>query len=1135
MQKEKESILYSASDLCNFLDCEHITKLDHQNLLTPLSKTPDGEYAELIQKKGHEHEARYLAYLKSQNNQVIDIGLEADSLNDKVKATHEAMKAGVDVIYQAAFKDGIWMGHADFLLRVQHPSNLGEFSYEVADTKLARSSKAKFVVQLGFYSQMVAKVQGLTPSQMHVVLGDMRTASYRFLDYDKYIQNLQSRFIENVNNPSVPTYPDPCAKCDQCRWSGLCDAQRNSDDHLSQVANITKIQIKKLQKAGITRLEQLAQFDVSKGIPKIATDTLEKIAQQARLQYQARLTGKRDLELLPLIDPTESEESSPRGFARLPEPNDGDLFFDMEGDPLEEGGLEYLFGVYHFENGKWLFKAFWSHNRQEEKKAFENFIDFVVEQLKRYPNAYIYHYASYEETALKRLMTVHGTRESQVDNLLRQQKLVDLYKVVKEAIRISEPSYSIKYVERFYRDEKRDTAVTQGAGSVVHYEHWKETHDDKLLIEIEEYNKDDVVSTLELRNWLIKNRPADLAWRSPTLLKKGQGANDLNGMSEIELKLADYRDKLIGNCSEDQTTWSQEDQFKNLVFQLLDFHRRSQKPQWWAKFGREEMSLDELKEDAETLAGLQVDGSTNVEKIIDNKTYRFTYPEQETKLKSGDRAMLLNVDIEVDNLEIDESQKVVQFTCSKSIPLANISLVPTNPLQTKPLPEAVMRFAESVIENNNKYPAIESVLKRSIPKIIGKQAGQNLIVNDSNNVESVINVISNMDHTHLFIQGPPGAGKTYTGSKVIVAILKQGFKVGIASNSHKAIHNLLAKVDEYAAKDQVALRGAKKISKGNLDSRFESPFFDNNEKTDKIAKGTIGDQGYNLVAGTAWFFASTEMNQKLDYLFVDEAGQIALANLVAMGTSTKNIVLLGDQMQLGQPVQGSHPGRSGESTLDYLLDGLATIPSERGIFLANTWRLHPDICSFISDAVYDGRLQSEASTINQKLLLQPDAHSALKPTGIRYIPAIHDGCSQRSEQEANLVKEIIESLLQQSFIDSSGNTHPLSIKDILIVAPYNQQVNLLKRILQKDAQVGTVDKFQGQEAQVVIMSMTTSSAEEMPRHMEFLFSKNRINVALSRARCLAIFIANPELMAIPCSTPEQMALVNTLCWIKEIG
>ena len=383
MQKEKESILYSASDLCNFLDCEHLTKLDHQNLLTPLSKTPDGEYAELIQKKGHEHEARYLAYLKSQNNQVIDIGLDAGSLNDKVKATHEAMKAGVDVIYQAAFQDGIWMGHADFLLRVPHPSNLGEFSYEVADTKLARSSKAKFVVQLGFYSQMVAKVQGLTPSQMHVVLGDMRTASYRFLDYDKYIQNLQSRFIENVNNPSLPTYPDPCAKCDQCRWSGLCDDQRNSDDHLSQVANITKIQIKKLQKAGITRLEQLAQFDVSKGIPKIATDTLGKIAQQARLQYQARLTGKRDLELLPLIDPTESEESSPRGFARLPEPNDGDLFFDMEGDPLEEGGLEYLFGVYHFENGEWLFKAFWAHNRQEEKKAFEDFIDFVVEQLKR--------------------------------------------------------------------------------------------------------------------------------------------------------------------------------------------------------------------------------------------------------------------------------------------------------------------------------------------------------------------------------------------------------------------------------------------------------------------------------------------------------------------------------------------------------------------------------------------------------------------------------------------------------------------------------------------------------------------------------------------------------------------------------
>ena len=399
----------------------------------------------------------------------------------------------------------------------------------------------------------------------------------------------------------------------------------------------------------------------------------------------------------------------------------------------------------------------------------------------------------------------------------------------------------------------------------------------------------------------------------------------------------------------------------------------------------------------------------------------------------------------------------------------------------------------------------------------------------------VIQAISNLDGSYIFVQGPPGAGKTYTGSHVIVSLLKQGYKVGVSSNSHKAINNLLHGVEKVAKAEGFSFRGAKKSTAAKpescLDGEFIEDVFENNDILDCLE----GFGAYQLVAGTAWLFADSGIDQRLDYIFVDEAGQVALVNLVAMGTSAKNIVLLGDQMQLGQPIQGVHPGRSGESSLEYLLNGKATIPAEQGIFLEKTWRMHPDVCRFISDAVYDGRLEAEPNNVNQSLLLNERAHPALKPTGIRYLPVQHDACSQRSEEEATLVLELVTNLLEQNYRDKKGNVHPITLDDILVVAPYNMQVNLLKKTLPEGARVGTVDKFQGQEAEVVIVSMATSSGDYLPRFIEFLYSKNRLNVAISRAKCLAVFVANPALMAIKCSTPEEMALVNTLCWVKETG
>lgn len=1126
MQKLKDGIAYSASDLVNFLECEHLTGLDLIDLETPLPRTEDSDEAKLIQDKGHQHEARFVEALKTQHGSFVDIAGLGGNLEQKVAATLAAMREGVEIIYQATLRDGNLIGHADFLRKVLRPSNLGSYSYEVLDTKLARTSKAKFIVQLGFYSALLAKAQGVEPLAMHVILGDQTQDTFRCADYAKYLRLLTERFLARVNGAAVETYPEPCAKCDQCKWSSLCEERRLADDHLCQVANITKIQIKKLQEASVQTLAALAKLPAEATIPKITRETLDKLRHQASLQYQARQTGENQLELLP-TDPDAS-----RGFARLPAPNIADLFFDMEGDPLEEGGLEYLFGLYFFESGEPKFKPFWAHSRAEEKVAFEQFMDFVTGWLQQHPGAHIYHYAAYEETALKKLMSLHGTREAEVDNLLRARKLVDLYKVVREGIRVSEPRYSIKNIEHFYLEQRTGDVKNAGA-SIVYYEHWKETGDPKFLKDIEDYNFDDVRSTYELRQWLLTLRPAGMPWSVLGASESDKSVPKVGEMTEDEKRLFLYRQQLVDGLPADRASWGEREHLQELAYQLLDFHRRVAKPEWWAMFSRMEMTTDELQDDGECLARLTLDPENPPRVEKRSILYTYLFAEQESKLKTGDPATITQTGESVRDLTVDADSRRASFKRGadrEALP-PDVCLGPGTPVSTKALKEAVFRFADSLIQGTQTYPAIEAALTRALPSIRNRPMGAPIVPDAADALPQIIDAIAQLENSYIFVQGPPGAGKTYTGSHVIAALMKRGCRVGVASNSHKAINNLLEGVEKVAGREGFTFYGVKKSTKGKADSMFDGEFisdvFDNDDVVMALGAGAT------LAAGTAWLFADPNLDQALDYLFVDEAGQVALANLVAMGTSAKNIVLLGDQMQLGQPVQGVHPGHSGDSSLDYLLQGMATIPPERGIFLDTTWRMHPDVCRFISDAVYDGRLEPESNNARQTLLPSAGAHPALVHTGLRYLPVAHDACSQRSEEEAALVRELVASLLNQRYRDKHGTEHPMTLENILVVAPYNMQVNLLKQVLPDGARVGTVDKFQGQEAEVVIVSMATSSGEYLPRNIEFLYSRNRLNVAISRAKCLALFISNPALMSIRCTKPEDMALVNTLCWVED--
>ncbi len=542
-----------------------------------------------------------------------------------------------------------------------------------------------------------------------------------------------------------------------------------------------------------------------------------------------------------------------------------------------------------------------------------------------------------------------------------------------------------------------------------------------------------------------------------------------------------------------------------------------------------QMDLQELVEDHECIGGMELNPACPPYPDKQSLVYSYVYPEQETKLRTGSQGTRIDSGKAITLFSVDHDERVVCIKVGKRSdpPPTAMSIGPGPPVDDKALRARVESFAGSVIADDDRFLAVKRLLAKELPAVEGVEHGSALVGSDAP-LTDVIRIVAAMQQSHLVVQGPPGAGKTYTGSHVIVGLIRRGKNVGVASNSHKAIHNLLEGVVDVAREQGVVFRGFKKKSSSNPDSHFASDAFDNGDKLTEF-----DPRLHRIFAGTAWAFAGLPDDTQLDYLFIDEAGQVSLGNLIAMGVSARNIVLLGDQMQLGQPIQGVHPGRSGESILEYLLDGRATIPPAEGVFLSQTWRMHPAVCSFISDAVYDGRLHAAAGVERRHLVLTQDVHPSLAPVGVRYISVAHSGRSQSCEEEASVISDLYSSLLKQEFAETDGARHTLGTEDILVVSPYNLQVNLLKRFLPDGARVGTVDKFQGQEAAVVIVSMATSSGEELPRDIEFLYSKNRLNVAISRAKCLALVLASPDLMSIGCNTPEQMALVNTLCWVKD--
>lgn len=824
-------------------------------------------------------------------------------------------------------------------------------------------------------------------------------------------------------------------------------------------------------------------------------------------------------------------------------PSPADVFLDFEANPyvLDEG-LEYLIGMVTLPSnrtGEPKYESFWASSRMEEKKAFETFMARVTERWRKNPRMHIYHYAPYEPTAVKRLAGRHGTCVDEVDELLRAGVFVDLYRAVRQGIRASVESYSIKRLEPFY-GFVRSVPLREANLALNAYEAAMALGDDakdvgELLKTIEGYNRDDCVSALRLRDWL-EDRRKELKTRigralpRPTV-QSGEPSEKLSAhLKEVHALMA----RLVAPLPEDEMEWTKEHRALWLLAQMLEWHRREEKSGWWEYFRVCELSDDELQEDRNALGGLVYVGE--VVRVKRSIIHRYSFPPQDHAIDRAHEVRDPRTGKSAgQKVAIDEHKRTIDLKRRASSPVPHpTALIPFDIVDSKVLRDSILRIASWVadhgIAGQGEFRAARGLLLRERPRAL-EGAVETLIGEDGRLTEAAKGIVQRLPRqaSVLPIQGPPGSGKTFTAARMIVELVSKGKRAGITAVSHKVISNLLREVCRTAKEIGVRIKAVQKANDGDECEHLMVAQADSNEAVlHALTAGTV-----KVAAGSAWLWAREEMANSLDVLFVDEAGQMSLANVVAVSQAATSIVLLGDPQQLDQPQKGVHPPDVEVSALGHLLNGRATITADQGVFLTETRRLHPDVCAFTSELFYEGRLVSRPENSRQRL----NAGDPLGGTGLRFLAVEHTGNQNESPEEVERIGALVDALLRTktTWTNKEGKTNVLGLQDILVVAPYNAQVAALIERLPAGARVGTVDKFQGQEAPVVLYSMATSTPEDAPRGMEFLYSLNRLNVAVSRTRCVAVIVASPALFQVQCRTARQIELANAFCRYLEMA
>ena len=1128
MKLTSNALRLSATDLGNNLICNHLTTLDRQVAVgdrsAPAWSAPD---AEVMRQRGLAHEEAYVAHLASRGLAIADLRSTPEDA-----ARHEtinAMANGADVIVQAVLGDDNWYGRADVLRRVDKPSNLGLWSYEVYDCKLAVETKAATMLQLSLYSDLVRIAQGVVPDWMHVIPpgANFSPESHRVLDYAAYHRQIRSRLEAAVARGSHDTYPEPTEHCDVCRWGAECRKKRRDDDHLSLVAGITKLQRRELADWNIITRSELAvlPLPLTRKPKRGSSESLVRVREQARVQVQAELAQQLIYEIFP---PSETH-----GFAMLPEPSINDVYFDLEGDPfIGQSGREYLFGVGLEAPTGPEYRHKWALDLVQERAGFEWLVDLITERWRKDPFMHVYHFGAYEPAALKRLMGRHATRENEVDRMLRGALFVDLHAVVKRAMRASVEQYSLKALEPFHQFD-REVALSEAATAMRLLQHALELVrpdgiTDATSGRVLAYNEDDCWSTRSLRNWLESLRSEELSKGTVFSRPISLSGSASEALTDRQLRIMILEEDLRRDIPVQPELRTPQQSGRWLLSNLLDWHRRESKAEWWEFYRLGELTEEELIDERGGLSGLAYKSTLSVSKNI--PTDRYSYPPQDCEIRPGDTVRtksakfgeVVGVDPLVHTVDIKKTKKTAQVHPSC------VYVDPTGP-SSDVLADSLFRLGEWVrdhdLEAAGRYQSACDLLLRRPPRLARNQTVS--AAGGRTSVEAAKFLATNLQESVLAIQGPPGAGKTYTAARMICELVKQGRKIGITASSHKVIANLLKAVLQASVEDGVQNLACVQKVNDPPDGPDGVTYV-----TDNVSPLTSLAEGCQILAGTAWMWARPEYFQAVDLLFIDEAGQMSLANVLAVAQCAESIVLLGDPQQLEQPTKGSHPDGAEASALEHLLGNAKTISANCGLFLDHTWRLHPNVCSFTSEMFYDSRLMPVAGLEGQHL----SGAGLFDHCGLWFIEVPHTGNRVRSVEEKNAVAALLRELLMPgaTWTNRHGSTRELGNDDVLIVAPYNAQVaELLNGI--PASRVGTVDKFQGQEAPVAVYSMTSSSIDEAPRGMEFLYSANRLNVATSRAQALAIVIGNAALLNPECKTVRQMQLANALCRFRELA
>jgi len=1082
---------------------------------------------DILRERGKKHEDAYLEHLAlggHESTRVDGFGIDDDS----VAATLVAMRAGADIIVQAALRAGRWSGRADVLKKVERPSALGTWSYEVVDTKLARETKGGTVIQLCLYSELLAVMQGAEPEFAYVVMpwSDYAEEPYRLDDYRAYYRKVKASVEVATTAGDLPaSYPEPVAHCDVCRWFDSCEKRRRQDDHLTFVAGISQNQISELREHGIDRLAVLAEMELPIGWkPKRGSaESLESVAKQARLQLQARITGQPVHQLLD-VEPG-------YGLCLLPRPSVGDVFFDLEGDPfIGEHGLEYLFGYHYSEaDGSKHYVGDWCFTRADEKAAFERFMDFVQARLGQYPDLHIYHYAPYEPAALKRLMGRHATREDELDALLRGKRFIDLYGVVRHSMRAGVESYSIKRLERFYGYQRqvplRDANVALSALQAALELADSTAVDEASRTAVLGYNQDDCISTAELRAWLERLRE-DLVGAGTDVPRPERGQSEPSPeLSERQQLVAEVARRLLEGVPADVEVRTGEQQGRWLLANILDWHRREEKSVYWDKFRLMALSAEDLVGEKAGLGGL-----TFVETVPSGgrlPVHRYSFTQQDTDVRAGKKKVFLPGGEGLGEVvAISPKERTIDIKkTTKTATLHPKALFAHGIVPGKEQAKSLLRIGAHAADNGlrgERYVAAHDLLLQRPPRV-GKEP---LTKEGEAPLTTALRIAEHFEAGVLPIQGPPGTGKSFTGARMICRFLELGLRVGITATSHKVIRNLLDKVHDAATERKLPIKCVQKPEEREDDTDWLSFVDDNKDFVSALQSG-----GCQVGGATSFFWSREEAENLVDVLVVDEAGQMSLANVLSVSPAAKRLILLGDPQQLDQPTQGSHPDGTGGSALEHVLAGHQTIAPEQGLFLANTWRMSPAICAFNSEQFYESKLQPVAGS-EQQFVYAGDANGP----SLAFLAVSHSGNKSASLEEADAVAELVDDILNSGlrWIDRHRTERLITADDILIITPYNAQVFELQSRL-PGARIGTVDKFQGQEAPIAIYSMATSSYADAPRGMEFLYSANRFNVAVSRAKCQAILVASPEVLEADCRTPRQMQLVNAFCRFTELA